>query len=255
MSVGSPDLCYGIDSADAQTFDLAWATGVAAAGGGGANHAILDGSVHTDSIAVAVARGSMIYGNATPKWARLTKGTAGQVLGSDGTDIAWTNRLLPMPKLISTFPVSSGAVFANVHVCAGANFKRFVGIGVVANLSGTVVVEYVWLMPRVIPAGTFMCAIRAICAAENDGTLKFRPKWRMVAGGEDPSAGALNSEEQLTCGAWETGEDDQIKGVFINMDQDTVVAGEILVMQLEITDGTTAPDDVATILAPELYWT
>ena len=58
-------------------------------GGGGSNHAILDGSVHTDSVADAVTRGSLIYGNATPKWDELVVGAANRLLTSDGTDVAW----------------------------------------------------------------------------------------------------------------------------------------------------------------------
>ncbi|KKK77327.1 hypothetical protein LCGC14_2854730, partial [marine sediment metagenome] len=40
-------------------------------GGGVAAHNILDGSVHLDSVADGVTRGSLIYGNATPKWDEL----------------------------------------------------------------------------------------------------------------------------------------------------------------------------------------
>ncbi len=57
--------------------------------GGAAAHAILDGSTHSDSVADAVTRGSIIYGNATPKWDELVVGGAGTVLSSDGTDISW----------------------------------------------------------------------------------------------------------------------------------------------------------------------
>ena len=55
-----------------------------------ANHAILDGSVHTDSVADAVTRGSLIYGNATPKWDELVIGAANSVLWTDGTDVSWS---------------------------------------------------------------------------------------------------------------------------------------------------------------------
>lgn len=55
----------------------------------GGNHAILDGSIHSDSVADAVTRGSIIYGNATPKWDELVVGGAGTVLTSDGTDVSW----------------------------------------------------------------------------------------------------------------------------------------------------------------------
>ena len=60
-----------------------------AAGGGSAAHAILDGSVHSDSVADAVTRGSIIYGNATPKWDELVKGAVDTFLGSDGTDVSY----------------------------------------------------------------------------------------------------------------------------------------------------------------------
>jgi len=56
-------------------------------------HAILDGSVHTDSMADAVSRGSLIYGNATPKWDELTVGAYGSVLRADGTDAYWSTSL------------------------------------------------------------------------------------------------------------------------------------------------------------------
>ncbi len=55
-------------------------------------HALLDGSVDSDTTAGSVARGDLITGQtATPKWTRLAKGTANQVLAMDatGTDIIW----------------------------------------------------------------------------------------------------------------------------------------------------------------------
>lgn len=53
-------------------------------------HTILDAAVHTDSVTQAVTRGSLIYGNSTPKWDELAIGAAGRFLGSDGTDVSWT---------------------------------------------------------------------------------------------------------------------------------------------------------------------
>ena len=50
---------------------------------------LLDGSNHTDTISQTVSRGSIVYGDSTPKWNELTIGTNGKVLTSDGTDISW----------------------------------------------------------------------------------------------------------------------------------------------------------------------
>lgn len=52
-------------------------------------HNMLDGSIHPDSVADTVTRGSIIYGNATPKWDELVKGGANTFLGSDGTDLSY----------------------------------------------------------------------------------------------------------------------------------------------------------------------
>lgn len=57
-----------------------------------ANHNLLDGSVHPDTEAETVNRGSLIVGNtdATPKWHELEiTGSANKFLRSDGTDPSW----------------------------------------------------------------------------------------------------------------------------------------------------------------------
>lgn len=46
-------------------------------------------STHGDTLADTVARGDVLIGNSTPKWARLGKGANGTVLTSDGTDVSW----------------------------------------------------------------------------------------------------------------------------------------------------------------------
>ena len=61
---------------------------IAGTGAGGTN-ALLDGANHTDTVAQAATRGSLIYGDATPKWNELVVGAANALLGTDGTDVAW----------------------------------------------------------------------------------------------------------------------------------------------------------------------
>lgn len=50
---------------------------------------LLDGSVHQDTVAQTVTRGSLVYANSTPKWDELVIGGARSYLGSNGTDPAW----------------------------------------------------------------------------------------------------------------------------------------------------------------------
>lgn len=56
-------------------------------------HDILS-AYHGDTLADAVVRGDLIVGNATPKWARLAKGTANAVLQPTATDVAWSSGFL-----------------------------------------------------------------------------------------------------------------------------------------------------------------
>ena len=46
-------------------------------------------ATHGDTLASAVSQGSLIIGNATPKWAELDIGAAGTFLSSDGASISW----------------------------------------------------------------------------------------------------------------------------------------------------------------------
>lgn len=61
-------------------------------GGAVGTHPILGSTVHTDSTTGTVVRGDVITGQGgTPKWTRLAKGTANQVLAMDSvaTDVVW----------------------------------------------------------------------------------------------------------------------------------------------------------------------
>jgi len=100
-------------------------------------HALLDGSVHSDSVADDVSRGSLIYGNSTPKWAELVVGAANSVLTSNGTDVAWS--VTPTITGLTTTAVAAHTTAAESWVgpssTAGIYFKGgLVGIGTVNPL-------------------------------------------------------------------------------------------------------------------------
>lgn len=54
------------------------------------------GVYHGDTLAAAVARGSLIVGNSTPKWSALALGAANKVLQSDGSDAKWSTNTLTL---------------------------------------------------------------------------------------------------------------------------------------------------------------
>jgi len=58
-------------------------------GGGGAPHNLLDGATHPDTAAGTVVAGDLVVGNATPKWARLAKGTTTYVLKAGAAILEW----------------------------------------------------------------------------------------------------------------------------------------------------------------------
>jgi hypothetical protein len=58
-----------------------------------AAHALLDGTRNNDTLAAGPTRGDLIVANSTPLWARKAVGANLTLLGSNGTDPAWTNNL------------------------------------------------------------------------------------------------------------------------------------------------------------------
>lgn len=100
---------------------------VASSSGGPALHTLL-GSSHSDTSAAAVTRGALITGQGgTPAWARLTIGSAGTVLRSDGTDVAWSTdgsalSSLNASQLTSgTVPLGRLSGITNTEIAAGAS--------------------------------------------------------------------------------------------------------------------------------------
>ena len=79
-----------------------------------ADHTLLDGDVHTDTVINTPTRGSLIYGNTTPKWDELTIcSTDGSQLTSTGTDVTWSVPLGQSPWIVMN--LSSGVM----TVCHG----------------------------------------------------------------------------------------------------------------------------------------
>ena len=85
---------------------------------------------HTDTTASAVARGSLIVADATPKWYQLTVGGGSTYLRSDGVDVGWSAILvaeLPIEAMLHTLADAKGDLLvadqANnfIRVAVGTN--------------------------------------------------------------------------------------------------------------------------------------
>ena len=96
-------------------------------GGGGSPHALLDGSTHTDTVAATVSRGSLVYGNSTPKWDELVIGSVGYVLKSDGSDPSWG--LVDLTNSVTgILPIGSGGTGVNTFTIGSIIFMHPDGV-------------------------------------------------------------------------------------------------------------------------------
>lgn len=86
---------------------------------------------HSDTLADSVIRGDILYGNSTPKWARLAKGSTNYLLKSGASDVAW-NSLLGIGALSA--PAGDRILFYDDT--AGASEWLTVSTGL--SISGTV---------------------------------------------------------------------------------------------------------------------
>lgn len=81
-------------------------------------HNVLDSTYHTDTLTGAVARGSLIVGNSTPKWAALAIGAANKVLQSDETDAAWSTGTITFGGASSALTLPNATVLPMLSLTA-----------------------------------------------------------------------------------------------------------------------------------------
>lgn len=123
ISAGSLTFTLPATDGDANQFLQTNGSGALTWAAGGSNHAMLDGTVHTDSVADDVSRGSIIYGNATPKWDELVKGAANTFLGSDGTDVSYRTATQVRASLSlaeTDSPTFAGLTIGNLTLADGS---------------------------------------------------------------------------------------------------------------------------------------
>ena len=98
---------------------------------------LLDG-VKADTVAQTVSRGSLIYGNSTPKWDELVVGVANSVLWTNGTDVSWSAapRLANIADTGGTARITTAT--SSPHLTLTGDIK---GTGVLALQGSTVSVN------------------------------------------------------------------------------------------------------------------
>jgi hypothetical protein len=151
----------------------------------------------------------------------------------------------------SAVPVTAGRVFPNIHVGAGSNSKHDEGLGVEASVGADAIWRLRFLMPPTLPTGTGK--LRLLCLANaTSGAAKINPKWASVAVEEDPSSATLQAETTQTV-TWGAGDNDQYKELKVTLDADTLVANEVVVMDLTFETASWTLAQILTVIA-SIIW-
>ena len=130
----------------------------------------------------------------------------------------------------SAFPVTSGRVFENVHVGGGANSKHEAGLGVEASVGADSIWRLRFQLPPILPTGTGK--LRQLVLANSAANVsKSNVKWASVAVEEDASSATLNAEGTDTI-TWAAGDEDVYKELKTTLDANSLVASEVVVMDL-----------------------
>lgn len=151
----------------------------------------------------------------------------------------------------SAYPVTTDRVFANFHVSAGATSKHDQGLGVQASVGADSIWRLRFWMPPTLPSGTCKLKLWALANATT-GTAQVNTKWASGAAEEDPAGLTLNAEGASSL-TWGAGDNDQYKELKITLDADTVVGGEMIVMDLTFETASWTLAQVSTWIAAVIW--
>jgi hypothetical protein len=138
----------------------------------------------------------------------------------------------PLHPISVVHEEGTGEAYPDVYIGDGGTSPNEVGWGIEASLGADATLNCRFEMPQVLPSGTAKLRIISLADAVT-GNARINPKWRSVAidGTEDPSDTALTAEGVQTV-SWSTGDDDQYIETLIDLDADTIVADEMVVMDI-----------------------
>lgn len=145
----------------------------------------------------------------------------------------------PLPP-ISAVPIgTNGFVYPILYLGGGTtnDDTEMLGVTDATTLTADAIWHLVFAMPVSLPSGT--AKLRLLSRANaTTGDLKVNPKWVSVAVEEGPDDATLNAEGTSTV-TWSAGDADVYKETKITLDADTVVASEIIHMDLTFEDTST----------------
>lgn len=179
-----------------------------------------------------------------------TQETAGPVFGPAQLDITFPGDFeMPQVDYRSAFPVTDDCfpmLFEGdaVSLGGGISSAHEEGLGIVASISADATWRLRFWIPETLPTGTAKLKVWGLADATS-GTMQIRPWWASVAATEDPSSTTLNDETATTL-TWAADEDDVYKEAKITLDADTIVAGEMVIMDLIF-------EAASTLAVPSMY--
>jgi len=155
---------------------------------------------------------------------------------------------------ISSFPATVAKTYPDVLKTTTNDFW-IEGLGVMASLDADAELHYIWHVPKgTLPTGT--CKLEVIMHSyDAAGDAAFNPKWKSIAFDEDMdlAAGSLNAEGESTI-TWTYGANaHEMRRATINLDADTVVADEFIVLRLALVSANWTLNQRSIVL-PSIIW-
>jgi hypothetical protein len=151
---------------------------------------------------------------------------------------------------MSRTPDATGRVFPNIHT-GGSNSRKIEGMGVEASVGADCIWFLLFEAPQVVPSGTPY--LRAIGIANAiTGAAKVNPKWASIADEENFDTISLNAETVQTL-TWSAGDADVFKELKVELDADTIMADEYILIALTFETSSWTLAQVSTWLA-SIIW-
>lgn len=137
---------------------------------------------------------------------------------------------------VSAFPVTAADVFASIYQGAGTTEDRteMLFIADATEVAADAVMWHlVFQMPESLPTGTANLQIRSRANATT-GVIGLNIQWVSVAETESPDDATMNDEASVDITTSATA--DRYTNTLLELNADTVVAGELIHMDVEVDD-------------------